>query len=117
MSAWLMTAFDADVNSLYRLAPYLAVPVIVAAVELMQLTFGWASGYEQHGTVGTLVTTLHVFVPHNASLVAADLALFWALLLASRTERMWAKMALGIVILVPSQAEAVLAGALVRKQG
>lgn len=101
----------------YYLAPYLAVPVIAAAGELMQLTFGWAKGYEQHGTVGTLLTTLHVFVPHNASLVAADLvpevnyrtygyglALFWALLLASRSERMWAKMALGTVILVPSQA-------------
>ena len=101
----------------YYLAPYLAVPVIAAAGELMQLTFGWAKGYEQHGTVGTLLTTLHVFVPHNASLVAADLvpevnyrtygyglALFWALLLASRSERMWSKMALGTVILVPSQA-------------
>lgn len=101
----------------YYLAPWLAVPVIAAAGELMQLTFGWATGYEQHGTVGTLLTTLHVFVPHNASLVAADvtpevnyrtygygLALFWALLLASRSERLWAKMALGTVILVPSQA-------------
>lgn len=100
----------------YYLAPYLAVPVIVTAGELMQLTFGWAKGYEQHGTVGTLVTTLHVFVPHNASLIVADLApevnyrtygyglaLFWALLLASRSERLWAKMALGTIILVPSQ--------------
>lgn len=101
----------------YYLAPWLAVPVIGAAGELMQLTFGWAKGYEQNGTVGILVTTLHVFVPHNASLVMADLApevnyrsygyglaLLWALLLASRSERLLAKMALGTVILVPSQA-------------
>ncbi len=101
----------------YYLAPWLAVPVIAAAGELMQLTFGWATGYEQHDTVGTLLTTLHVFVPHNGRMVMADmvpevnyrtygygLALFWALLLASRSERMWAKMALGTVILVPSQA-------------
>jgi hypothetical protein len=100
----------------YYLAPWLAVPVIAAAGELMQLTFSWAKGYEQHGTVGTLLTTLHVFVPHNASLVAADLApevnyrtygyglaLLWALLIASRPDRLWVKMALGTLILVPSQ--------------
>lgn len=101
----------------YYLAPYLAVPVIAAAGELMQLTFGWATGYEQHDTVGTLLTTLRVFVSHNGRMVVADMApevdyrtygyglvLFWALLLASRSERMWAKMALGTVILAPSQA-------------
>ena len=101
----------------YYLAPWLAVPVIAAAGELMQLTFGWARGYEQHGTVGTLVTTLHVFVPHNGRLMLADmapqvnyrtygygLALLWALLIASRPERLWLKMALGTLVLVPSQA-------------
>ena len=101
----------------YYLAPYLAVPVIAGAGELMQFTFGWARGYEQHGTVGTLLTSLHVFVPNNGRLASADLApevnyrtygyglaLFWALLLASRPNGLLAKLALGMVILVPSQA-------------
>jgi glucan phosphoethanolaminetransferase (alkaline phosphatase superfamily) len=101
----------------YYLSPYLAAPVITAAGEVMQLTFGWVTGYERQGPVGTLVTTLHVFVPQNGRLVLADmapqvnyrtygygLALLWALLLASRPQRLWAKLALGTVILVPSQA-------------
>ena len=101
----------------YYLSPYLAAPVITAAGELMQLTFGWVQGHERQGTVGTLTTTLHVFVPHNGRLVLADmapqvdyrtygygLALLWALLLASRPQGLLKKMALGTVILVPSQA-------------
>lgn len=101
----------------YYLSPYLAAPVVTAAGELMQLTFGWVKGYERHGTVGTLLTSLYVFVPQNGQLVLADLApevnyrtygyglaLLWALLIASHTRRMAYKMALGTVILVPSQA-------------
>lgn len=101
----------------YYLSPYLAAPVITAAGELMQLTFGWVQGHERQGTVGTLTTTLHVFVPYNGRLVLADmapqvdyrtygygLALLWALLLASRPQGLLKKMALGTVILVPSQA-------------
>lgn len=100
----------------YSLSPYLAAPVITAAGEVMQFTFGWVTGYERQGTVGTLVTTLHLFVPQNGRLVLADmapqvnyrtygygLALFWALLLASRPPRLVPKLALGSVILVPSQ--------------
>lgn len=101
----------------YYLSPYLAAPVITAAGELMQLTFGWVKDYERHGTVGTLVTTLHVFVPQNGSLLVAymtpevnyrtygyGLALLWALLLASRPQNLLIKMTIGTVILVPSQA-------------
>lgn len=100
----------------YYLSPYLAAPVITAAGELMQLTFGWVQSYEQHGTVGTLSTTLHVLVPNNGRLVMADmapevnyrsygygLALFWALMIASRPQRMLIKMALGMAVLIPSQ--------------
>jgi len=100
----------------YFLSAYLAAPVISAAGELMRLTFDWVQGHERHGTVGTLITTLHVFVPHNGRLVLADmapqvdyrtygygLALFWALMLASRPQRLVAKLALGAVVLVPSQ--------------
>ena len=102
---------------LYYLSPYIAIPVVAVAGELMQFTFGWVKGYEQHGTVGTLITSLHVFVPQNGRLEIADmapevnyrtygygLALLWALLIASRAQRMAFKMALGTLILVPSQA-------------
>ena len=101
----------------YYLSPYLAAPVVTAAGELMQFTFSWVKGYERHGTVGTLVTSLYVFVPQNGRLIMADmapevnyrtygygLALLWALLIASRAQRMAYKMALGTLILVPSQA-------------
>ena len=101
----------------YYLSPYIAIPVVAVAGELMQFTFGWVKGYEQHGTVGTLITSLHVFVPQNGRLEIADmapevnyrtygygLALLWALLIASRAQRMAFKMALGTLILVPSQA-------------
>lgn len=101
----------------YWLSPYLAAPVISLAGELMQFAFRWVKGYEHQGTVGTLLTSLHVFVPQNGRLMLADLApevnyrtygyglaLLWALLLASRPQRLWLKLALGTVILVPSQA-------------
>ena len=101
----------------YYLSPYIATPVVTAAGELMQFTFSWVKGYEQHGTVGTLITSLHVFVPQNGRLEIADmtpevnyrtygygLALLWALLIASRAQRMAYKMALGTLILLPSQA-------------
>ena len=101
----------------YYLSPYLAAPVVTAAGEFMQFTFSWVKGYEQHGTVGTLITSLHVFVPQNGRLEIADmapevnyrtygygLALLWALLIASHAQRMAYKMALGTMILVPSQA-------------
>lgn len=101
----------------YYLSPYIAIPVVAVAGELMQFTFGWVKGYEQHGTVGTLITSLHVLVPQNGRLEIADmapevnyrtygygLALLWALLIASRAQRMTFKMALGTLILVPSQA-------------
>jgi hypothetical protein len=101
----------------YYLSPYFAAPVVTAAGELMQFTFSWVKGYERHGTVGTLITSLHVFVQQNGRLVMADLApevnyrtygyglaLLWALLIASRADRLVYKMALGALILVPSQA-------------
>lgn len=101
----------------YYLSPYIAIPVVAVAGELMQFTFGWVKGHEQHGTVGTLITSLHVFVPQNGRLEIADmapevnyrtygygLALLWALLIASHTQHMAYKMALGTLILVPSQA-------------
>lgn len=101
----------------YWLSPYLAGPVIAAAGELMQWLFAWVQGVERHGTVGTLITTLHVFVPQDGRLLVAELApevdyrtygyglaLFWALLAASRPKGMWLKMTMGTVILIPSQA-------------
>lgn len=119
MTRFLLTcivALLALIAPWYYLSPWLATPVIAAAGELMQLIFGWAKGYEQHGTVGTLITSLHVFVPHNGSLLLADLApevnyrtygyglaLLWALLIASRPARLWAKMVLGTLVLIPSQ--------------
>lgn len=101
----------------YYLSPYLAAPVVAAAGELMHFSFGWVNGYERHGTVGTLLTSLHVLVPQNGRMVLADLApevnyrtygyglaLLWALLLASRPTHLPGKLVLGTVILVPSQA-------------
>lgn len=100
----------------YYLSPYLATPVIAAAGELMQWLFRWVEGVEQHGTVGTLLTSLNVLVPQGGRLVVAQLspevnyrsfgyglALFYALMLASWPTRLWLKLALGTCLLVPSQ--------------
>lgn len=100
----------------YYLSHYLAAPVISIAGQLMDFGFRWVDGFERHETVGTLITSLNVLVNQNGRLVVAQLApevnyrtfgyglvLFWALLIASRPERMWFKMALGTLILVPSQ--------------
>lgn len=100
----------------YFLSPYLAAPVISVAGQLMDSTFLWVEGYERHETVGTLLTTLNVAVNQNGRLVVGQLSpevnyrtfgyglvLFWALLIASRPKGMWLKMALGTLILVPSQ--------------
>lgn len=100
----------------YYLSPYLAAPVISVAGQLMDSTFLWVEGYERQETVGTLLTTLNVAVNQNGRLVVGQLSpevnyrtfgyglvLFWALLIASRPKGMWLKMALGTLILVPSQ--------------
>ena len=100
----------------YFLSPYLAAPVISVAGQLMDSTFLWVDGYERQETVGTLLTTLNVAVNQNGRLVVGQLSpevnyrtfgyglvLFWALLIASRPKGMWLKMALGTLILVPSQ--------------
>lgn len=100
----------------YYLSPYLAAPVISVAGHLMDAGFHWVVGFERHETVGTLITSLNVMVNQNGRLVVAQLApevnyrtfgyglvLFWALLIASRPHRMWIKMALGTLVLVPSQ--------------
>jgi hypothetical protein len=100
----------------YYLSPYLATPVIAAAGELMLWLFRWVEGVEQHGTVGTLLTSLNVLVPQGGRLVVAQLspevnyrsfgyglALFYALMLASWPTRLWLKLALGTCLLVPSQ--------------
>ena len=100
----------------YFLSPYLAAPVIAVAGNLMEFAFRWVVGFEVDGVVGTLLTNLKVLANQDGRLVVGQLspevnyrtfgyglALFWALLIASRPNRMWAKMALGTVILVPSQ--------------
>jgi hypothetical protein len=100
----------------YFLSPYLAAPVISVAGQLMDSTFLWVDGFERQETVGTLLTTLNVAVNQNGRLVVGQLSpevnyrtfgyglvLFWALLIASRPKGMWLKMALGTLILVPSQ--------------
>lgn len=100
----------------YYLSPYLAAPVIGAAGEVMRLTFDWVHGVERHGTVGTLLTSLHVLVPQNGRFLSGELApevnyrtygyglaLLWALLLASRPPNWWWKLVLGTAVLVPSQ--------------
>lgn len=101
----------------YYLAPYLAAPVIAVAGELVQHTFVWVRGVEREGSVGTLITSLQVYLPQNGRLHVADLApevnyrtygyglaLFWALLLASRPKHIVLKLALGTLVLIPSQA-------------
>lgn len=111
-----MVALIALIVPWYHLSPYLAKPVIAAAGELMQWLFRWVGGVEQHGTVGTLLTTLNVLVPQGGRLVVAQLspevdyrsfgyglALFYALMVASRPQRMALKMALGTCLLLPSQ--------------
>lgn len=100
----------------YFISPYLAAPVISVAGQLMDSTFLWVEGYERYETVGTLLTTLNLAVNQNGRLVVGQLSpevnyrtfgyglvLFWALLIASRPKGMWLKMALGTLILVPSQ--------------
>lgn len=100
----------------YFLSPYLASPVIALAGDLMQWLFGWVEGVEQHGTVGTLLTTLNVFVPQSGRLVVAHLSpevdyrtygyglsLFYALMVASWPQRMVLKLLLGTSLLMPSQ--------------
>ena len=100
----------------YFISPYLAAPVVYAAGHLMDALFGWVHGIEVHGTVGTLLTSIKVLANQNGRMVVAELTpevnyrtfgyglvLFWALLIASRPLGMWKKMALGTLILVPSQ--------------
>lgn len=100
----------------YYLSPWLAAPVISAAGQLMDALFWWVVGYERQETVGTLLTTLNVGVHQNGRLLIGQLTpevnyrtfgyglvLFWALLIASRPKSMATKMALGTLILVPSQ--------------
>ena len=100
----------------YYLSPYLAAPVISVAGQLMDFMFVWVQGYERQETVGTLITSLKVLVNQQGRMVIGELApevnyrtfgyglvLFWALLIASRPVGMWGKMALGTLILVPSQ--------------
>ena len=100
----------------YFRSPYVAAPVISVAAVSLDTTFLWVEGYERHETAGTLLTTLNVAVNQNGRLVVGQLSpevnyrtfgyglvLFWALLIASRPKGMWRKMALGTLILVPSQ--------------
>lgn len=100
----------------YYVSPYLAAPVISVAGQLMDATFGWVTGFERHGTVGTLLTSLKVLVNQGGRMAVGELTpevnyrtfgyglvLFWALLIASRPAGLWKKMALGTLILVPSQ--------------
>ena len=100
----------------YFLSPYLAAPVISVAAHLMDFLFGWVHGFERHETVGTLLTSIKVMVNQNGRMVVGELSpevnyrtfgyglvLFWALLIASRPVGMGKKMALGTLILVPSQ--------------
>lgn len=100
----------------YYLSPCLAAPMMSVAGQLMDSGFRWVVGFERSGTVGTLLTNLNVMVNQNGRMVVAELSpevnyrtfgyglvLFWALLIASRPERMWFKMAMGTFILVPSQ--------------
>jgi hypothetical protein len=100
----------------YFVSPYLATPVIAVAGQLMDALFGWVQGYERHETVGILLTTLKVMVNHEGRMVVGELTpevnyrtfgyglvLFWALLIASRPTGLWSKVALGTLILVPSQ--------------
>ncbi len=100
----------------YFVSPYLAAPVIAVAGQLMDALFGWVLGYERHETVGTLLTSLKVMVDHEGRMVVGELTpevnyrtfgyglvLFWALLIGSRPGRLWTKMAIGTLILVPSQ--------------
>ena len=100
----------------YALSPLLAAPVVGTAGELMLATQSWVQGYRVEGTVGVLLTSLRVLVPHQGHWLAAELVpevdyrsfgyglvLLWALLLASRPVGLWRKLALGTLVLVPSQ--------------
>lgn len=100
----------------YFVSPYLATPIIALAGQLMEFLFGWVQGYERHETVGTLLTSLKVMVDQDGRRVVGELSpevnyrtfgyglvLFWALLMASRPVAFWSKMALGTLIIVPSQ--------------
>lgn len=111
-----MVALIALIVPWYYLSPQLAAPVIAAAGELMQLLFHWVTGVERHGTVGTLLTSLNVLVPQGGRLVVAQLspevnyrsfgyglALFYALMVASRPRHMGWKLLLGSCLLLPSQ--------------
>lgn len=100
----------------YYLSPWLAVPVISVAGQLMDALFWWVEGFERHDTVGTLLTSLKMAINQNGRMVIGQLTpevnyrtfgyglvLFWALLIASRPKGMFTKMAIGTLILVPSQ--------------
>lgn len=100
----------------YFVSPYLAAPIIAVAGQLMDALFWWVQGYEVKETVGTLLTTLKVLVNQGGRMMVGELTpevnyrtfgyglvLFWALLIASRPKGLWTKMALGTLILVPSQ--------------
>lgn len=100
----------------YYLSPYLSAPVVYLAGHTMDWAFPWVSGFERHETVGTLITSLNIWGTQGNRLVLAyltpevdyrtfgyGLVLFWALMIASHPTGLWKKMALGTLIIVPSQ--------------
>lgn len=101
----------------YYLAPYLAVPPTALAGETMHLLFRWVDGFERNGATATLLTRVAVFVSQGGKSAVADMTpdvnfltygygtvLFWAVMLASRPERLWLKLATGTAALFPVQA-------------
>lgn len=101
----------------YHLSPYLAAPVIEGAGALMRFGFHWVEGVQREGTVGTLLTTLHVIVSQGHRSTVGELTpeanyrtfgygvvLLWALLLGSRPQGLPVRLLIGSLALLPLQA-------------
>lgn len=101
----------------YMAVPLFARPPTWLAGHAMQALYPWATGFDVKGGTSVLYTTVQMRMtgPAGDALIAANpqaqypilgygIALLWAMLLASRTQRWWLKGLLGTGILVVFQA-------------
>ena len=98
----------------YPLKEWMVLPAAWLARVAMESSFPWVTGVEAHGNVQILLTTLRVWSPDNrpgelapeahALSFAYGAPLLAALMLASRTRRIWWKLPVGLLALLPFQA-------------
>ena len=102
----------------YQVAAHLARPTLELAGQFMAWGFDWVKSVQVDGTMGTLRTRLNTVIQLPSGLKGLGelapkldyrlsgygLALLWALLVASWPQRLWLRLPLGTLALVPLQA-------------